>query len=154
VALWGYSLGAWYAALVACRDVRLASVVLAAPGVRLNPWVSQKAVRPRIRRKLARARKLCDALNSTAMNLTMTHPVIPAKNILLLEASHDSMMSPKEDAEDLWHSWGKTDIWRLPHGHVGVCCGFVPGLTGRILRWLSPRLNVPTAQVRPTEPAR
>ena len=139
VALWGYSLGGWYAALAACRDARLAAVVLAAPGVRLNPWVSQWAVRPSIRRSLPRARKLADALNLTVMNLTMTKPVIPAKNILLLEASHDSMLSPKEDAEDLWQSWGQPDIWRLPHGHVGICCGFVPGLPGRILRWLSPR---------------
>jgi hypothetical protein len=51
----------------------------------------------------------------------------------------------KEDMEDLWQSWGQPDIWRLPHGHVGVCCGFVPDLPGRLLRWLSPRLNAPTA---------
>ena len=119
----------------------LLALVLGAPGVRLNPWVSQWAVRPSIRRSLPRARKLADALNLTVMNLTMTKPVIPAKNILLLEASHDSMLSPKEDAEDLWQSWGQPDIWRLPHGHVGICCGFVPGLPGRILRWLSPRLG-------------
>jgi hypothetical protein len=38
------------------------------------------------------------------------------------------------------------DIWRLPHGHVGVCCGFVPGLPGRVIDWLTPRLNGNTAQ--------
>jgi hypothetical protein len=43
--------------------------------------------------------------------------------------------------EDLWQKWGQPDIWWLPHGHVGVCCGFVPGLPGRVLRWLAPRLN-------------
>jgi hypothetical protein len=90
---------------------------------------------------LPHARKLCEALNLTAMNLTMTQPVIPAKNILLLEAFHDSMMSPKDDSEDLWQSWGEPDIWRLPHGHVGVCCGFVPGLTGHILNWLALRFD-------------
>ena len=154
VALWGYSLGAWYAGITACRDARLASVVLGAPGVRLNPWVPKWAVRPSIRRRMPRARKLCEALNLTAMNVTTLRPVIPAKNILLLEAFHDSMLCPKEDTEDLWQSWGQPDIWRLPHGHVGVCCGFVPGLPGRVLRWLSPRLNPPTAQTRPTDAAR
>jgi pimeloyl-ACP methyl ester carboxylesterase len=141
VALWGYSLGGWYAGLAACRDVRLASVVLGAPGVRLSPWLSEWAVRPSIRRRLPRARKLCEALNVTAMDLTTLQPVIPAKNILLLEAFHDSMMCPREITEDLWKSWGQTEIWRLPHGHVGVCCGFAPGLPGRIVDWLSPRLS-------------
>ena len=154
VAPWGYSLGAWYAGMTACRDVRLAAVVLGAPCVRMNPWVEQHAVLPRIRRRLERARKLGEALNLTALNLTMNQPVIPRKNILMLEAFHDSMMVPTEDAEDLWQSWGQPDIWRLPHGHVGVCCGFVPGLPGRILRWLTPRLNTPAVQARPNDAAR
>jgi hypothetical protein len=33
------------------------------------------------------------------------------------------------------------DIWRLPYGHVGICCGGVPGLPGRVLRWLAPWVN-------------
>jgi len=47
----------------------------------------------------------------------------------------------ESDIVDFWQSWGKPDIWRLPHGHVGVCCGGVPGLPELVLRWLSPRLN-------------
>jgi hypothetical protein len=86
--------------------------------------------------------------------LLTAQPVIPVKNILLLEAFHDSMMVPREDSEDLWQSWGQPDIWRLPHGHVGVCCGFVPGLSERVVRWLSPRLNAPTFQARPTDAAK
>jgi hypothetical protein len=50
---------------------------------------------------------------------------------------------PKEPIEELWQMWGRPDIWRLPHGHISK--GLVPGLTSRILRWLSPRLNAPTA---------
>jgi pimeloyl-ACP methyl ester carboxylesterase len=141
IALWGYSLGAWYAGMAACQDARLAAVVLGAACVRINPWMEERAIRPRIRRKLPRVRAICDALKLTAFNLTMNQPVIPPKNILLLEAFHDSMMVPREDSEDLWQSWGQPDIWRLPHGHIGVCCGFVPGLSERVVRWLSPRLN-------------
>jgi pimeloyl-ACP methyl ester carboxylesterase len=141
VALWGYSQGAWYAGMVVCRDARLAAVVLGAPCARMNPWVEQRAVRPRVRARLPMVRGLCEGLNLTALNLLTAQPVIPPKNVLLLEASHDSMICPKEGTEDLWQAWGQPDIWRLPHGHVGVCCGFVPGLTGRVLRWLSPRLN-------------
>jgi pimeloyl-ACP methyl ester carboxylesterase len=143
VALWGYSLGAWYSGMTACRDERLAAAVLVAPPVRMNPWVEERAVRPRIHARLQRVRELCEALNGTALNLTTTRPVLAKEKILLIEAIHDDGICPKADTEDLWQSWGQPDIWRLPHGHVGVCCGFAAGLPGRVLRWLSPRLNKP-----------
>jgi pimeloyl-ACP methyl ester carboxylesterase len=140
VALWGYSMGAWYAGMAVCQDARLAAVVLGATCERMNPWMEERAVRPRIRRRLPRVRAIRDALNLTAMNLTTTQPVISGKNILLIEGNYD-LMCPKDDIENLWQSWGQPEIWRLPHGHVGVCCGFVPGLPERVLRWLSPRMN-------------
>jgi dienelactone hydrolase len=141
VALWGISLGAWHAGITVCHDSRLAAAVLTAPCVRMNPVLEQRAIRPSIRANLPGASKRDEALNLTALNLLMAQPVISRKNILLLEAFHDSMMCPKKDSEDLWQSWGQPDIWRLPHGHVGICCGFVPGLNGRVLRWLAPRLE-------------
>jgi pimeloyl-ACP methyl ester carboxylesterase len=140
VALWGVSMGAWHAGMIACRDARLAAVVLAAPCPRLNPWVEKWAIRPGLRRKLSMRRELCDALNRTVLNLTLTQPVIPRERILLIEGIHD-LMCWKQDIEDLWQAWGHSDIWRLPHGHIGVCCGGVRGLTGRVLRWLTPRLQ-------------
>jgi len=39
--------------------------------------------------------------------------------------------------------WGKPEIWRLPHGHISWMGA--PGLTGRVLRWLSPRLSKPVS---------
>ena len=78
----------------------------------------------------------------TAMNLTMTPPAIPREKILLIEGIHDLVCS-KDDIEDLWQSWGQPDIWRLPYGHVRICCGGVPGLPGRVLRWLAPRFDKP-----------
>jgi len=35
----------------------------------------------------------------------------------------------------------------LHHGHISGL--FVSGLTGLVLRWLSPRLNAPAVQARP-----
>jgi pimeloyl-ACP methyl ester carboxylesterase len=154
VALWGYSAGASHAGMAVCHDARLAAIVMACPRVRYRPYVEQLAVRPRIRARLQRVSELCEALNGTPLILTTTLPVIPKEKILLIEASHDDALCPKGDTEDLWHSWEQPDIWRLPHGHVGVCCGFVPGLSGRILRWLSPRLNAPTAQARSIDTGR
>ncbi len=140
VALWGFSMGAGFAGMAVCRDARLAAVVMASPPVRCKPCVEQLAVRPRIRRRLQSMRGLCESLNLTAMNLTMTQPAIPREKILLIEGIHDSLCS-KDDIEDLWQSWGQPDIWRLPYGHVRICCGGVPGLPGRVLRWLAPRFD-------------
>jgi pimeloyl-ACP methyl ester carboxylesterase len=148
VALWGFSMGAWHAGIAACHDPRLSSVVMCAPCVRANPWVEQRAVRPRIRARLPWRRELCDGLNQTVLNMTMIQPVIPRANILLIEGIHD-LMCPKEDLEDLGKEWELPEIWRLRYGHVSVCCGGVPGLPGRVLRWLAPRLEKPVAQSRP-----
>ena len=59
-------------------------------------------------------------------------------NILLIEAIHDLFIEQKF-VEELWQAWKQTDIWRLPHGHISWVG--VPGLTGRVLPWLSPRLE-------------
>jgi len=141
VALWGYSMGAWHAGMAACRDARLAAVVLVSPPEgRLRPWVHQGAVRPALRATLQQAQAVCQGLNRTPLNLTTTQPIIPRQNILFIEGVHDIICS-KDGGEALWQTWRQPDIWRLPHGHVGVCCGFAPGLPGRVLRWLEPRLN-------------
>ncbi len=110
------------------------------PPVRCKPCVEQLAVRPRIRGRLQSMRGLCESLNLTAMNLTMTQPAIRREKILLIEGIHDLLCS-KDDIEDLWQSWGKPDIWRLPYGHVRICCGGVPGLPGRVLSWLALRFD-------------
>jgi pimeloyl-ACP methyl ester carboxylesterase len=140
VTLWGFSMGAWYAGMAVCCDARVNSVVMAAPAVRMNPWMEQQAVRPSIRRKLKELHEVCKKLNLSALNLNSSQPVIARDNILLIEGIHD-LFVPKEDVEELWRSWGQPDIWRLPHGHIGVCCGFAPGLTGRVLDWLTPGLE-------------
>lgn len=140
VALWGYSRGAADAGMVACHDTRLAAAVMGSPPACCKPTVEQLAVRPRIHRRLKSIGEICERFNLTPMNLSALHPAISAQNILLIEGIYDSLCL-KDDVEDLWHKWGQPDIWRLPHGHVGICCGFARGLPGRVLGWLEPRLN-------------
>jgi pimeloyl-ACP methyl ester carboxylesterase len=141
VALWGFSMGAHHAGITVCHDARPAAVVLACPPARLRPWVEEGAVRPRARARLPEMRRICGELNLTPLNVPTTQPLIPRKNILLVEGIYD-LICLKEDVEDLWHAWKEPDITRLRHGHVGVCCGFARELPRRVLRWLSPRLNV------------
>ena len=150
VALLGFSQGAGDAGITVCHDARLAAVVMASPAVRFRPWVEQLAVRPRIRRRLESAREISRAMNLTPMNLTLIQPAIPRERILLIEGIHD-LICLKENIEDLWQVWGQPDIWRLRHGHVGICCGGVPGLTRRVLRWLGPRIEKPLVQSQSIE---
>lgn len=129
VALWGFSFGGWLAGLTACHDARLASVVLAAPRVRMNLSFAEMVFWRRIREALQRERAAWEMLNRTSLNLTSAQPVIPKGNILLIETMYDLFVG-KDGVEDLW---------RLPHGHVSKA--LLPGLTGRILLWLEPQLR-------------
>jgi len=140
VALWGNSYGGALAGLTACHDARLSAVVLVAPGLDMNVFLSaaKQIVWPGLREELLRQQPACDALNRTALNLTTMRPRLPRENILLIEAIHDLFVDRKS-MEALWHAWGKPDIWRLPHGHASK--SLLPGLTGRVLRWLVPRLD-------------
>jgi dienelactone hydrolase len=149
VALWGNSYGGALAGLTACSDARLSAVVLAAPGLDMNVFLSaaKHIVWPHLRKELQRQQPACEALNRTALNLTTLRPCIPKENILLIEAIHDLFVDRKS-MEALWHAWGQPDIWRLPHSHAGK--SLVPGLTGRVLRWLSSRLNAPAARTGQT----
>jgi hypothetical protein len=110
------------------------------PAVRMNLSVEQIIWR-RIREAWQGQRAALEALNLTPFNLTLARPAIPKDSILLIESIHD-LRVPKEAIEDLWQAWGRPDIWRLPHGHVSWMGA--PGLTGRVLRWLAPRLETTT----------
>jgi pimeloyl-ACP methyl ester carboxylesterase len=140
VALWGNSYGGALAGLTACYDARLSAVVLAAPGLDLNVFLSaaKHIVWPGLREKLLKQQPACDALNRTPLNLATVRPCIPKENILLIEAIHDLFVNRKS-MEALWQAWGQPDIWRLPHSHASRILS--PGLTGRVLRWLAPRLG-------------
>lgn len=140
VALWGSSLGGRLAGLTACHDSRLAAVVLIKPGVRFNLGFPELVFRRSIREALQGQRAEWAALNLTPLTLTSAQPVISKENILLVEAIHD-LLTPREPLDELWQVWGRPDIWRLPHGHISL--SLLPGLTARIVRWLTPRLNTP-----------
>jgi pimeloyl-ACP methyl ester carboxylesterase len=136
VALLGFSFGGWLAGLTACSDARIACAVLTVPGVRMR--CSQPVVWPRVREALQALRPAQEAIDTTRLNLILSTPVIPKENILLLEGIHD-LFAERQPIEELWQKWEQPEIWRLPHGHISAL--LVPGLTGRVLRWLKPRLN-------------
>ena len=83
VALWGTSYGAWLAGLIACRDVRIASVVLAVPSVRTNKVLPDLILWPRIRQAMQAQCAEAGRLDATPLNLTLSRPAIPKENILV-----------------------------------------------------------------------
>ena len=77
-------------------------------------------------------------MDTTRLNLTLSAPVIPKENILLIVGIHD-LLADGPPQEELWQKWWQPEIWRLPHGHLSA--GLELGLMGRVLRWLAPRLD-------------
>lgn len=140
VALWGNSLGGWFAGLAAWRDARLAAVVLTVPGLRMDYKFSRgdQVIWKRVREALQAQTAAFKALDATPLNLTSIKPIIPKENILLIEGRYDSFIEP-EITEDLWEKWERPEIWRLSHGHVSWM--FTPGITSRVLNWLALRLE-------------
>ena len=125
VALLGFSFGGWTAGLTACSDARIACAVLTVPGVAMR--CSQPVVWRRVREALQALRPAQEAMDTTRLNLTLSTPVIPKENILLIEGIHDLFGDPQA-IEELWQKWQQPEIWRLPHGHVSM--GVRAGLDG------------------------
>jgi pimeloyl-ACP methyl ester carboxylesterase len=141
VALFGVSLGAYLAGLTGCRDARLASIVMALSGARLGFLsYAEQVGRRRVRDVILRRRAACEELDRTPLNLTSARPAISKENVLLIEGMYDLILS--SSPMELWQSWGQPEIWRLPHGHISTALtALMPGLPGRVLRWLAPRLE-------------
>jgi len=138
VALWGISMGAGLTGITVCREPRLTAAVMTVPPVRSNAGIVELVLRRSRRQAWRPTFQAEEALDETPLNLTLAQPVIPKNNILLIGGIHD-LVCPMKPIEALWQKWEQPEIWRLPHGHISWM--FAPGVTGRVLRWLSPRLN-------------
>lgn len=136
VMLWGISLGGWYAGLTVCHDTRITSAVLAVPGVRPDYKFTraERIIWRRVREALRAQSPARLALSTTPLNLTLSKPVIPKENILLIEGIYDQFVET-DAIEELWQKWNQPEIWRIPHGHVSWM--LTPGVNGRVLDWLA-----------------
>ena len=134
VGLLGFSFGGWLAGLTACSDTCIACAVLTVPAVRMT-----RSSPPVFWRRFFEAlRPAQEAMDTTRLNLILSTPVIPKENILLIEGIYD-LFAESQPIEELWQKWQQPEIWRLPYGHISGL--FVPRLSGRVLRWLEPRLE-------------
>ena len=138
VGLLGVSLGGWLAGLAVCHDTRFSCAVLLVPAASLDRLMENAPFFRGIRLALNGQK-----IQAGRLNLTEARPVIPKENILLIESVHD-LFVPVEAMEQLWRAWDQPEIWRLRHGHISVLVA--PGLSGRIIRWMTPRLLPPAAK--------
>jgi pimeloyl-ACP methyl ester carboxylesterase len=136
VGIVGFSFGGWLAGLTACSDTRIACAVLAVPAVRLAH--SQPVIWRRTREAIQALRPAQEAMDTTRLNLILSTPLIPKKNILLIEGIYD-LFAAAQPIEELWQMWQQPEIWRLPHGHISGL--FVPGLEDRVRDWLALRFD-------------
>jgi hypothetical protein len=139
VGLWGVSFGGWAAGLTTCSDARIAAVVLTMPAVACRMWrFSPPVIWGRVRKAFEALGPAHEAMDATRLNLILSTPAVSKENILLIKGIRD-LFADTQPIEVLWQKWGQPEIWRLPHGHISAL--FVPGLTGRMLHWLAPRLE-------------
>jgi len=107
--------------------------------------------RRRVRELILRRRAACEELDRTPLNLISARPATSKGNLLLIEGMHDLMVAGAPI--ELRQSWGQPELWRLPHGHISTALtASMPGLSGRVLRWLAPRLDAARRSKRSSAP--
>jgi pimeloyl-ACP methyl ester carboxylesterase len=139
VGVWGVSLGAWLAGLLACAETRLRFAVLLTPVARVDLAIEDLAFCEPIRRAL---RGL--SLDLNPLNLASHVPLLPPEKILLVESRYD-LFAPAATVEDLWRAWGEPELWRLPHGHISVLLS--PVVLKRVVNWVCAKAATTQGQI-------
>jgi pimeloyl-ACP methyl ester carboxylesterase len=129
VGLWGVSLGAWLAGLIACQDPHVRFAVLLTPVARMDRVVQELAFCEPLRRSLGNS-----VLQLDSLNLASHAPRAGRDHILIVESQHD-LFAPVETVEELWRAWGQPEMWRLRHGHISVLMS-LPTVE-RMARWIA-----------------
>jgi len=126
VGLWGISLGAWLAGLVASIDALARFVILLTPVPDMARAIRELPFCAPIRH--------CLPDRSTDLEGWMLnrHPPRTSK-VLIVESVHD-LFAPAETVEQLWAAWGNPEIWRVPHGHISVLLSLP--ILERIVHWI------------------
>jgi pimeloyl-ACP methyl ester carboxylesterase len=112
VGVWGFSLGAWLAGLMARVDPRLQFAVLTTPMVRIDRMIQELPFCEPLRRSLSPG-----GPDLGWLNLTAQPPRVDPQNILLMACQYD-LFAPPDTLEELWRAWAGTEIWRLPHAEA------------------------------------
>jgi pimeloyl-ACP methyl ester carboxylesterase len=139
IAIWGYSLGAWLAGLLACHDSRVDTAVLSTPLSDVATTMAQLPFCRPLRRSLAR-----EPVDLSRLNLASHRPRMPLERVLLLVGEHD-LFIPRPSLDELWEVWGRPERRVVAQGHLSILA------SRRVLRdtsdWLWSRLVRPTTEL-------
>lgn len=133
IGIWGISLGAWLAGLVACHDDRVRCSVLMTPVARIDRVVAEADFCEVLRRQLHGIPP-----ELARLNLVAHHPRQPPRDTLLVAGRHD-LFAPAETIEELWEAWGRPEYWRMSHGHISTMLSWP--VMARTCRWVTGRLG-------------
>jgi pimeloyl-ACP methyl ester carboxylesterase len=133
IGLWGFSLGAWLAGLLAEVEPRLGFAVLTTPIARVDRVIAELPFCEPIRCGLGGRQ-----VDLSGLNLASHRPRVGSGGILLVESQYDQF-APAETVEELWQAWDKPEIWRASHGHISVLMSVA--IMGRTVRWIRERSN-------------
>ncbi len=131
--LWGISLGAWLAGLIAVHEPLARLTVLMSPVVRLDHAIRDLPFCEPIRQSLAGR-----AFDVNRLNLLSHKPLSGQEGVLIIESIHD-LFASVESVEELWRAWEKPEIWRLPHGHISILMSV--GAMLRTIGWISRKFS-------------
>jgi dienelactone hydrolase len=138
VGVWGISLGAWLAGLLACHESRLAAALLMTPVNRMDRAIRELEFCAPIRQSLGAAPVPLRKESFERLNLLYHRPLMPPEKILLVQSRYD-LFAPPETVEELWRGWGHPQIWRVRHGHISILMSLP--VMERAVRWLSAQLT-------------
>ncbi|MCX7887387.1 MAG: alpha/beta fold hydrolase [Verrucomicrobiae bacterium] len=137
IGLWGISLGAWLAGLLACVEQRVDFAVLMTPVVRMDRIITELKFCEPIREQLHKR-----LLPLAPLNLVSHRPHHP-QNILIVAGDHD-LFAPVETAEELARAWKGATLRRLPHGHISMLLS--PKAITETVNWIAQRFGSPTSR--------
>ena len=129
IGVFGLSFGGWLTGLLSCHEPLLSYAILGTPINRMDRALRELAFCLPLKEKLEHHR-----LTVERFDLVSQKPLLSEDRLLLLESQHD-LFAPAETIEELWRSWNKPDIWRVPHGHISVL--FSTKVMGQVCRWMA-----------------
>jgi len=112
--IWGISLGAWIAGLIACRDQRLAAAVLMAPLSRIDLAIAELDFCAPLRQSLGGR-----GLPFARINLPSHRPLLEPAEISLIAGHYDQFV-PSRHIDELSAAWNHPNRRYFRHGHISM----------------------------------
>lgn len=141
VVVWGFSLGAWLAGLIASAEAHLGAAILTTPIAQMERAIQDLAFCAPVRNALQGA-----SISLAPFSLTRYRPVLPLDRVLIMAGRFDQFV-PLSTLEELREAWNGPLFWRLPHSHISILMA-LPTLV-RTIAWIGQSLGIQSSVQEP-----